>query len=402
MTAAVSRRLSLLGSTGSIGHSTLDVVRAHPDRLSVAGLAANTNWRKLLRQIEEFRPALVALHSEEAAERLREALGGRPAPAVRSGMAGLLEVASLGEADTLVSAMVGAIGLQPVLEAIGAGKKICLANKEPLVIGGRLVMEAARRAGVPIIPVDSEHSAIFQCLGEDEARFVERLIITASGGPFRNLAAPALATVSPAEALRHPNWQMGGKITIDSATLMNKGLEVIEAHWLFGVDFDRIRVVVHPQSIIHSLIEFQDGSILAQMGFPDMRLPIQYALSHPERWAASCRRTDLLTVGTLTFEAPRLDDFPCLGLAYAAGRQGGNQPGVMNAANEVAVEAFLAGRLGFTGIPRVIQATMDAVPFVPEVTLEGLLAADAQARREAAAIIARGDGARVAPVGVAP
>lgn len=388
MKTACSRRLAILGSTGSIGRSTLDVVRTHRDRLEVVGLAAHNNWRKLHKQIEEFRPAVVTLYSEEAAARLREALGPSSPVAVRAGMEGLLEVAGLAAADTVVSALVGAVGLRPVLEAIRARKKICLANKEPLVVGGKLVMEAARAAEVPILPVDSEHSAIFQCLDDGEARFVERLIITASGGPFRCHAADRLSEVTPDEALRHPNWEMGGKITIDSATLMNKGLEVIEAHWLFGVPFDRISVVVHPQSIIHSMIEFQDGSILAQLGSPDMRLPIQYALSHPERWAASGKRVDLLTLGSLTFEAPRREAFPCLELAYEAGRRGGNLPCLMNAANEVAVEAFLDRRLGFTDIPRVIKATMDSLPFTPDLTLTSLLEDDARARRRAAEVIA--------------
>ncbi len=398
MNTTVSRRLAILGSTGSIGHSTLDVVRTHRDRLSVVGLAAHNNWRKLYKQIEEFRPAVVALFSEEAAARLREALGPTSTVAVRTGMAGVLEVAALAEADTVVSALVGAVGLRPVLEAIAARKKICLANKEPLVVAGSLVTGAAREAGVPILPVDSEHSAIFQCLDDGEARFVDRLIITASGGPFRCHAPDRLSGVTPDEALRHPNWEMGGKITIDSATLMNKGLEVIEAHWLFGVPFDRISVVVHPQSIIHSMIEFRDGSILAQMGSPDMRLPIQYALSHPERWAASGKRTDLLALGSLTFEAPRREAFPCLELAYEAGRRGGNLPCLMNAANEVAVEAFLNRRLGFTAIPRVIRETMDSLPFTSTVTLAGLLEDDARARRRAAEIIAAPGAAAGGPV----
>lgn len=389
MIGQASRRIAILGSTGSIGRSTLDIVRSHRGRLEVLALAARNNWRGLRKQIEEFQPRLVALYSEEASLRLREALGPGGEVAVRSGMEGLLEVASLTGADTLVSGMVGSIGLRPVLEAIAAGKKICLANKETLVVGGQLVTEAARRRGVPIIPVDSEHSAIFQCLGEEDLRFVDRLILTASGGPFRQRSASTLEGVTPEEALRHPNWDMGGKITIDSATLMNKGLEVIEAHWLFNVDFDRISVVVHPQSIIHSMIEFTDGAILAQMGLPDMRLPIQYALSFPDRWPAACKRTDLTALATLTFEPPRFDAFPCLGLAYEAGRRGGNLPCVMNAANEVAVEFFLKGSLGFTEIPRVIRDTMDSLPFSSEVTLESLLADDEAARLAARSIAER-------------
>ena len=401
MIGRASKKISILGSTGSIGRSTLDIVRNHPDRLKVVALAAHNNWQELLKQIEEFKPLMVALYSEEAAEKLRYALGPRSDLELRTGMEGLLEVASLAEGDTLLSAMVGSIGLQPVLEAIEAGKKICLANKETLVVGGELVMAAAQRCEIPIIPVDSEHSAIFQCLGEDDLRFVDRLILTASGGPFRERPTTTLDTVTPAEALRHPNWEMGGKITIDSATLMNKGLEVIEAHWLFNVDYDRISVVVHPQSIVHSMIEFTDGSILAQMGLPDMRLPIQYALSFPERWLASCKRTDLTALGMLNFEPPRFDAFPCLKLAYEAGRRGGNLPCLMNAANEVAVDSFLKGRLSFSAIPKVIKETTARLPFSKKVSLASLLADDDSARCEATAMVNRGFGAEPPPTAAA-
>ncbi|MBF0499421.1 MAG: 1-deoxy-D-xylulose-5-phosphate reductoisomerase [Candidatus Riflebacteria bacterium] len=380
------RRLSLLGSTGSIGLNTLDVIRSHPERLSVAALAANRNWKELAEQAIEFSPRLVALFDESNADRLRDALRGRDTTVV-TGMDGLLEAASTADADTLVTALVGSVGLKPVMAAIETGKTICLANKETLVVGGKLVTEAAARHGVDILPVDSEHSAIFQCLQDRDRAQVKRLILTASGGPFRQIPREELAAVTPRQALRHPNWEMGGKITIDSATLMNKGLEVIEAHWLFGVDFKRIEVVVHPQSIIHSLVEFIDGSMIAQLGAPDMRLPIQYALSHPDRWPASGKSIDLLEIAALSFEPPRRADFPCLDFAYDAGRRGGNIPCLMNAANEVAVAAFLEGKLGFTGIPALIQRVMDHIPFVVSPTLNDLLRDDQQAREYAESLL---------------
>ncbi|MBP7633636.1 1-deoxy-D-xylulose-5-phosphate reductoisomerase [Candidatus Ozemobacteraceae bacterium] len=385
----MKRRISLLGSTGSIGQNTLDVIRTHPDRLSVVALTAGRQWERLVEQAREFRPRLVAIYEPEAAARFRDAMRGSDV-AVREGMPGLLEAAALGDADTLVSALVGSIGLRPVMAAIDAGKTICLANKETLVVAGALVTAAARRKGVSLIPIDSEHSAIFQCLadGHKNGSQIKRLVLTASGGPFRGTDASRLARVTPGEALKHPNWDMGGKITIDSATLMNKGLEVIEAHWLFGVDFDRIDVVVHPQSIIHSLVEFIDGSFLGQLGAPDMRLPIQYALSYPERWEASGERLDLLKLGTLSFEPPRMTDFPCLSYAYEAGRRGGSLPCAMNAANEVAVAAFLRGDIGFTDIPAVIRSVMDELPFEASPDLDALLRYDELARGAAAVRVA--------------
>lgn len=391
----MKRRLALLGSTGSIGQSSLDVVRAHADRLSVVSLAAGRQWELLVEQTREFCPRLVAVFEPEAAARFREAMRGVDV-AVREGMPGLLEAACLAEADTLVSALVGSIGLRPVMAAIDSGKSICLANKETLVVGGALVTAAARRKHVPLIPIDSEHSAIFQCLadGHKDGSQIKRLVLTASGGPFRMMDSERLARVTPGEALRHPNWNMGGKITIDSATLMNKGLEVIEAHWLFGIDFERIEVVVHPQSIIHSLVEFIDGSFLGQLGAPDMRLPIQYALSYPERWQASGERLDLLKLGTLSFEPPRMSDFPCLAYAYEAGRRGGSLPCTMNAANEVAVAAFLRGDIGFTDIPAVIRNVMDALPFEAAPDLDALLRHDELARGEAAVQVAAHSSAR--------
>jgi 1-deoxy-D-xylulose-5-phosphate reductoisomerase len=381
------KHLVILGSTGSIGVNTLDVVKAHPGRLEVTALAAHRNWKLLARQIREVRPRVAVLFDPENLPLLREETRDCDV-CLLSGMEGLLEIVGNPDGDAVVSAMVGAVGLQPVLAGIAAGKTICLANKETLVVGGALVTEAAATRGVEIIPVDSEHSAIFQCLLEENRRMVQRLVLTASGGPFRDLPADRLTAVTPAEALKHPNWNMGGKITIDSATLMNKGLEVIEAHWLFHIDFDRIEVIIHPQSVIHSMVEFVDGSILAQMGAPDMRGPIQYALSYPDRWDASGKRMNLLQTGPLTFSEPRWNDFPCLKMAFAAGRRGGNLPGIMNAANEVAVEAFLAGEIRFADIHPIISACMDAVPFVSNPDLNRLLEADLKTRRVAREMIA--------------
>ncbi len=378
------RNIILLGSTGSIGLSTLDVIRAHRDRLSIVALAARANWKKLAEQIREFRPRLAVLFDGAGADQLREAAKGTDV-SILTGMDGLREAVRLTPGDTLVSALVGSVGLVPVVEAIEAGKTICLANKETLVVGGRIVRESAARRGVDIIPIDSEHSAIFQCLGDIDRTQVRRLILTASGGPFRRHDREALSRVTPKEALKHPNWEMGGKITIDSATLMNKGLEVIEARWLFGIGFDRIEVVVHPQSIIHSMVEFVDGSIMAQMGAPDMRLPIQYALSHPHRWEASGTRIDLMKTCSLTFEQPRFDDFPCLNFAFEAGRKGGTLPCVMNAANEIAVEAFLRGVIPFPGIPGTIRHCMDSMPFSSDPDLRNLLECDAATRTMALA-----------------
>jgi 1-deoxy-D-xylulose-5-phosphate reductoisomerase len=376
------KRLALLGSTGSIGVNVLDVVRTHSDKLSVFGLSAGRNWEKLAGQIQEFRPQIAVISDPTDLPKLRERLHGCDTTLL-AGMEGNLELAAATGSDVFVSAVVGSIGLRPVLQAIQSRKAIALANKETLVMAGALVMESARTAGVPILPIDSEHSAIFQCLNGNASDSVKRLILTASGGPFRRKSASELAFVTPAEALKHPNWDMGGKITIDSATLMNKGLEVIEAHWLFDMPFSSIDVVIHPQSIIHSMIEFIDGSVLGQMGAPDMRGPIQYALSHPDRWTASAHGVDFLALGSLTFEAPRRSDFPCLDLAYQAGQRGGTLPCVMNAANEIAVAAFLEGRIGFLEIPRVIQQSMTALPFAADPTLAALLATD-QAARECA------------------
>ena len=375
------KRLAILGSTGSIGQSALAVVDAHPDKLQVVSLAAGDNDARLAEQIAKYRPDAVAMASGEAIDRLRAS--GVRLPIVGAGTAGLIAVATHPDADIVLCASSGTAGLEAVLAAIEAGKTIALANKEVLVMAGALVTAAARARGVPILPVDSEHNAIHQCLHGRHASEIRRLILTASGGPFREYGRDALERVTPAAALRHPTWQMGRKITIDSATLMNKGLEVIEAQWLFGVSADQIDVVIHPQSVVHSMVELTDGSIIAQLGVTDMRLPIQYACSYPERWPAPLRSLDLARAGRLDFLEPDTGRFPCLALAYRAMRAEGSLPVVLNAANEVAVEAFLDGKLGFTAIPRVIEKSMDAHEPVPVDTLKIVRNVDAWARDHA-------------------
>jgi 1-deoxy-D-xylulose-5-phosphate reductoisomerase len=376
-------RIAILGSTGSIGTSALAVVDAHRDRLSVAALAAGTSVDALAAQVDRYRPAIAAMATEACAGALRERAPGETT--VVSGPGGLVEVATHPGVDLLLCASSGTAALEAVLAGIDAGKTIAIANKEVLVMAGALVTRAARRRGVALLPVDSEHNAIHQCLHGRGAHEIRRLVLTASGGPFREWPVERLAGVTPEMALRHPTWQMGRKITIDSATLMNKGLEVIEAHWLFGVPPDRIDVVVHPQSIVHSMVELCDGSTIAQLGVTDMRLPIQYAFSYPERWGAMLPPLDLTRCGALEFLAPDLDRFPCLGLAYQALRRGGTMPVVLNAANEVAVEAFLAGRLAFPAIAQVIDRTMAAHDVHEADTLEEVRAADRWARDRAAA-----------------
>ncbi len=354
------KRIAILGSTGSIGRSALAVVAAHPERLEVVGLAAGRNVERFAEQVAGVRPAVVALADNESLDRLRGA-GALPAGAATGwGEDGLVAVATHPRVDLVLCASAGTAALGATLAAIEAGKTVALANKEVLVMAGRLMVGAARRRGVRILPVDSEHNAIHQCVDGRAPDDVLRYILTASGGPFRDRPAADLAAVTPEDALCHPTWSMGPKITIDSATLMNKGLEVIEARWLFDAPPDRIDVVVHPQSVVHSLVELRDGSVIAQLGVTDMRLPIQYAFSYPERWPAPLPALDLAACGPLDFEAPDTGRFPCLGLAYQALRAGAAFPAVLNAANEVAVAAFLERRLPFTGIPRVIAATLDA------------------------------------------
>lgn len=372
------KNLAILGSTGSIGTQTLDVVRAFRDKFQVSVLAAHSNDALLGEQIEEFAPALAVLTDEAAAERLRSRYSGPTE--ILGGAAALLTAAVFPAVDTVVTSLVGFAGLAPTLAAIEAGKNIALANKETLVVAGELVMKKARARGVAVLPVDSEHSALFQCLQGERQETVESLILTASGGPFRGYSRASLVAVSVADCLKHPTWSMGRKITVDSASLVNKGLEVIEAHWLYDMPYDKIKVVVHPQSIVHSMVEFCDGAVMAQLGLPDMRLPIQYALTYPTRWESRLPRLDFSALQTLTFEAPDMDTFRGLGIAYEAGVAGGMAPCVMNAANEVAVAAFLAGKIGFLTIYDVIERTLAARSSRSEMTLEALMEADAWAR----------------------
>jgi 1-deoxy-D-xylulose-5-phosphate reductoisomerase len=381
------KRISILGSTGSIGTSTLEVAERFPDRFTVVAIAGGNNSRLLESQIRKFKPALAAIAGERSAEDLRKKCKDLPVRIV-SGIEGMIEVAAAEEADITVSAIVGTAGLVPTMAAIRAGKDIALANKEVLVTAGELVMAECRSRNVRIFPVDSEHSAIFQCLHSGERGDVKRLILTASGGPFRNHARKELTKVTLAEALKHPNWSMGKKITIDSATLMNKGLEVIEAHWLFGMEPDQIKVLVHPQSIVHSLVEYQDGSVVAQLGMPDMKGPIAYALSYPERLPDVSPGLDLASIATLTFQEADVELFPCLAYAYAALKAGGSMPAVVSAANEVAVKYFLEEKIGFLDIPRVIKAAMDAHSPVSLRTVDEALKVDLWARHEAEKIIA--------------
>jgi 1-deoxy-D-xylulose-5-phosphate reductoisomerase len=383
------KRIAILGSTGSIGQSALAVIDAHADRLQVVALAAGENVDLLAAQIARYRPRVAAMATGDALDRLRETQATGETAIAGCGRDGLVAVASHPDVDLVLCASSGTEALEAVLAAIELGRTIALANKEILVMAGGIVTEAAARKDVAILPVDSEHNAIHQCLHGRARSEVRRLVLTASGGPFRGRTASELAAVSADDALQHPTWRMGRKITIDSATLMNKGLEVIEAHWLFGVEGGRIDVVIHPQSVIHSMVELTDGSIIAQLGVTDMRLPIQYAFSHPERWPAPLPPLDLARAGRLDFEVPDTDAFPCLRLAYRALDAARSLPVVLNAANEVAVARFLEGRLGFTAIPEVIERTMTAHRPAEVATLAAVRAVDRWAR-EYAQEIARG------------
>jgi 1-deoxy-D-xylulose-5-phosphate reductoisomerase len=383
------KRIAILGSTGSIGQSALAVVDAHPDRLRVVGLAAGENSERLAAQIARYRPKVAAMATGAAIDRLRETRATGDTAIAGSGRDGLVAVASHPDVDLVLCASSGTEALEAVLAAIEHGRTIALANKEILVMAGGIVTEAAARKDVAILPVDSEHNAIHQCLHGRSRGEVRRLVLTASGGPFRGRTASELAAVSADDALKHPTWRMGRKITIDSATLMNKGLEVIEAHWLFGVEGSQIDVVIHPQSVIHSMVELTDGSIIAQLGVTDMRLPIQYAFSYPERWAGPLPALDLAGVGRLDFGAPDTEAFPCLRLAYRALEAARSLPVVLNAANEVAVARFLDRRLGFTAIPEVIERTMAARGPAEVATLGEVRAVDRWAR-EYSQEIARG------------
>lgn len=376
------RSIAVLGSTGSIGTQALSVASRHAERFRVVALTARADAEKLFAQVRQFRPLMAGLvaRPKEIPEDVRfcEWVFGE---------ACLRAAATLGAADDILVSVVGASGLAAVLDALTAGKRVLLANKEALVAGGPLVMEAARRAGQPILPVDSEHSAIFQCLRAAGANAPEKLILTASGGPFRTWRAGDIESATAEQALRHPNWSMGRKITVDSASMMNKALEVIEARWLFGVAPEKISVLIHPQSVVHSMVEFQDGAVLAQLGTPDMRLPILYAMAYPERLATGGDRLDLAKIGQLTFEAPDARKFPGLSLAYEALAAGGTACAMLNAANEVAVEAFLGGRVPFGRIVRVVRETLERVPAGSLGSLEDVLAADGEARRMASSLL---------------
>ncbi|MCR8915238.1 1-deoxy-D-xylulose-5-phosphate reductoisomerase [Marinobacter panjinensis] len=385
MVTSVKRSITILGATGSIGLNTLDVVRRHPDRFSVHALTASTSVESMAELCHEFRPRYAVMADQQAARALSEVLSDLPSVTVLSGKEALGQVAADAEADTVMAAIVGAAGLPPTLAAVRAGKRVLLANKEALVMSGKLFMDAVAASGAEVLPIDSEHNAIFQCMPPDKIRNtggagITRILLTASGGPFRTHSAEALRHVSPAEACAHPNWSMGQKISVDSATLMNKGLELIEACWLFNTTPEMIEVHVHPESIIHSMVEYADGSVLAQLGSPDMRTPIANGLAWPERIDAGVAPLDLFRIGQFNFERPDLERFPCLRLAAEAFQQGGTAPAVLNAANEEAVAAFLAGKLGFADIPSIIEQTLAATEVVPADSFDTIFAKDTEAR----------------------
>lgn len=387
------KRIAILGSTGSIGRSALQVIEQFPNRFQVVALAAGRNVDLLIEQIQRFRPKVAAVLDQELANDLASRLPADIGVEVFAGSQGYQNIANCTDADMVLSSMVGAAGLIPTLSAIRAGKDVALANKETLVMAGALVMEEVRRYQIRLLPVDSEHNAIFQALEGHRREDLKRILLTASGGPFLNLPKEQLESVTPAQALNHPNWEMGAKITIDSATMMNKGLEVIEAKWLFDVAVEKIDVHIHPQSIVHSMVEYVDGSVIAQLGMPDMRVPIAYALAYPERLKLDLPTLDLFSVQTLTFQEPDLGRYPCLDLAFNACKAGGTMPAVLNASNEVAVQAFLDKRIPFLGIARLVDKVMQEHELAPAKELEAILAADTWARRRAEAII-NGDSCR--------
>lgn len=383
----MKRQLAILGSTGSIGRQTLEVVAEHPDLFEVYALTANNNVDLLINQARTFLPDMVVIANEHHYEIVRDGLKDLPIK-VFAGADAICQVVEASPVDIVLTAMVGYAGLKPTIHAIKAGKPIALANKETLVVAGELIMELANQYGVPILPVDSEHSAIFQCLAGEMNNPIDKLIITASGGPFRLMSAEQLQYVTAKEALKHPNWSMGAKITIDSASLMNKGFEVIEAKWLFGVTPEQIEVAVHPQSIIHSMVQFHDGAVKAQLGMPDMKVPIAYALSYPQRLASTINpRMELKDYANLTFEAPDLKRFPNLQFAYDAMKAGGNTACILNAANEVVVEAFLQGKCGFTQMSDIIRKSMEQVAFIQSPAFEDYVATDEEARKYAFSLL---------------
>ena len=381
------QQICILGSTGSIGTQALDVIRQHPDRYEAYCLTANNSVDKLVAQARAFSPACVVIANEDHYKEVQDALSDRPDIKVYAGKEALNEVVEAGPVDMVLASMVGFSGLVPTIHAIKAGKKICLANKETLVVAGELILDLVRRHHVALLPVDSEHSAIFQCLYGEDADQVDKILLTCSGGPFRLFTQEQLEHVTAADALKHPTWDMGAKITIDSASLMNKGFEVMEARWLFGVPADRIEVLIHPQSVIHSGVQFVDGAVKAQLGVPDMRLPIQYAFSFPERLPLQGERLDLFKMGHLDFFRPDQEKFRCLALAYEAIGKGGNMPCILNAANEVANLAFRQGRLSFLGMADVISKTMEQATFDATPDLEVYLQTDREARAIASGLI---------------
>ncbi|MBK6419175.1 MAG: 1-deoxy-D-xylulose-5-phosphate reductoisomerase [Ignavibacteria bacterium] len=386
MPTAARRNVTILGSTGSIGTQGLDIVSRDPERFALRWITCNTKWQDLVEQVRRYQPYGVAIREESAWQSFRNALPDFTGP-VLCGDEGICDAAADAENDVVLSAMVGFSGVLPTMAAIRAGHVIGLANKESLVSAGAVLVPAAAEHSATLIAVDSEHSAILQCLAGERASDVARLVITASGGPFRSLSLKEMASVTPAMALKHPNWTMGAKITIDSATLMNKGFEVIEARWLFDLPGEKIEVVIHPQSIVHSMVEFVDGSVKAQMGLPTMLLPIQYALTYPYRMPLDIPRMDLATIGSLTFEAPDLNRFPCLRIAYDALTAGGSAGAVINAANEVAVASFLVGELSYLGIAKTIEWTLNYIEHVGHPSLDDVVAIDAEARRRASEYI---------------
>ena len=387
MESSAKRHIAILGSTGSIGTQALDVIGRHTDRFEVELLTAGSNSRLLIEQACRFNPSSVVIADEARYDEVFDALDPLDIK-VFTGTDSVCDLLRSPQIDIVLTAMVGFSGLKPTIAAIKAGKAIALANKETLVAAGGLIMPLARRYGAPILPVDSEHSAIFQCLQGEHAR-LEKILLTGSGGPFLHSSREEIAAATPAQALNHPRWKMGPKVTIDSASLMNKGLELIEARWLFGVEPQDIEVVIHPQSIIHSMVQFSDGCVMAQLSQPDMRLPIQFALSYPDRIDLDTRRLDFAQLGGLTFEKPDLDRFPCLGLAYASLERGGNATCTMNGANEVAVAAFLEGRIRFTDIPQIIEKVLSSNPFIAEPSLDDIYSTDFEAKKRAAELIKR-------------
>ena len=377
------KKLSILGSTGSIGTQTLDIVKNNPDEFRVVGLTANKNIELLKNQINEFKPEAVGVMDEEKADLLKQNVDIN----VYSGIEGIIKIAALNEIDTVVNSLVGSVGVKPTVEAIRNKKNIALANKETLVTAGSVVMEEVKKNNVRLMPIDSEHSAIFQCLNNENVNDVNEITITASGGPFKNYSKAQLENVTVQDALRHPTWDMGNKITIDSATLMNKGFEVIEAHWLYDIPYEKVEVVIHPQSIIHSLVEFKDNSTLAQLSLPDMKLPIQYALSYPKRLPLNIKKLNLMEVKNLSFEKPNFELFPCLKYAYDAGNKSGTLPAVLNAANEAAVYAFLDNKIKFLDIHRLINKMMQKHNIIKNPNLNQILDVDKKIKEETQEII---------------